>query len=107
MAGKCVGEPSRGLAAAQRAPVRAPAAARGGDPQPARACGMNSSHFGPTGLPYPDAADSLNDMLRYERLRGSVAGFFDAVGTALECLAAVLIVVARAPFSVQRADFTQ
>ncbi len=46
-------------------------------------------------------------MLRYERLRGSVGGFFDAVGTALDCLAAILIVVARAPFSVQRADFTQ
>jgi hypothetical protein len=64
-------------------------------------------HTGPTGLPYPDAADSLNDMLRYERLRASVAGFFDAVGTALDCLAAILIVVARVPLSVQRADFTQ
>lgn len=65
------------------------------------------AHTGPTGLPYPDAQDSLNDMLRYERLRRSVADFFDAVGTALDCLAAVLIVVVRAPFSVQRADFMQ
>lgn len=65
------------------------------------------AHTGPTGLPYPDAADSLNDMLRYERLRRSVAGFFDAVGTALDCLAAMLIVVTRAPLSVQRADFAQ
>lgn len=65
------------------------------------------AYTGPTGLPYPDAADSLNDMLRYERLRASVAGFFDAAGTALDCLAAILIVVARAPLSVQRADFTQ
>lgn len=64
-------------------------------------------HTGPTGLPYSDAADSLNDMLRYERLRRSVAGFFDALGTALDCLAATLIVVIRAPISVQRADFTQ
>lgn len=65
------------------------------------------AHAGPAGLPYPNAADSLNDMLRYERLRASVAGFFDAVGTALDCLAAILIVVGRVPLSVQRADFTQ
>lgn len=64
-------------------------------------------HTGATGLPYPDARDSLNDMLRYERLRRGVADLFDAVGTALDCMAAVLIVVTRAPLSVQRADFAQ
>ena len=64
-------------------------------------------HTGPNGLAYPDAQDSLNDMLESESLRRAVADFFDSVGTALDCLAAVLIVVARAPFSIQRADFQQ
>jgi hypothetical protein len=40
-------------------------------------------------------------MLRNQRLRRAVASFFDATGTALDCLAAVLIVVTRAPFAVQ------
>jgi hypothetical protein len=66
-----------------------------------------SEYTGPNGLPYPDASDSLNDTLRSERLRRAVASFFDAVGTTLDCVAAVLIVVARVPLSVQRADFSQ
>ncbi|MCW2984739.1 MAG: hypothetical protein JWR63_2309 [Conexibacter sp.] len=60
---------------------------------------------GPNGVKYSDPAETLNDMLAGERLRGSVAAFFDAAGTALDCLAAALIVVVRAPLSVQRADF--
>lgn len=64
-------------------------------------------HTGPTGLPYPDAEDSLNNMLRYEWLRRAVSDLFDAVGTTLDCMAAVLVVVTRAPLSVQRADFAQ
>ena len=66
-----------------------------------------SEYTGPTGLPYPDAADSLNDMMRLERLRRAVASFFDAIGTTLDCMAAVLVVITRAPLSVQRADFAQ
>lgn len=62
---------------------------------------------GPTGLPYATAQDSLNDMLRFQQLRRAVAGFFNAAGTALDCLSAVLIVVAHVPLSVQRADFAQ
>lgn len=61
---------------------------------------------GPTGLPYREADESLNDMLRYERLRTSIKQFFEATSTALDCLAAVLVVVTRAPMSVQRADYT-
>lgn len=64
-------------------------------------------HTGPNGVSYFDKNDSLNDMLRHEQLRRSVAGFFDALGTALDCLAAILVVVTRAPISVQRADFGQ
>jgi hypothetical protein len=60
---------------------------------------------GPNGLPYPDRGDSLNEMLQHEQIRRSVAAFFDATGTALDCLAAVLVVVSRAPLSIQRADF--
>jgi len=62
-------------------------------------------HTGPNGLPYSRAEESLNDMLRHVQLRRSVANFFDALGTTLDCLAAVLVVVTRAPFSVQKADF--
>lgn len=62
---------------------------------------------GPNGSPYPRATDSLNDVMRQEQLRHAVAGFFDAFGTTLDCLAAVLVVVARVPLSVQRADFTR
>lgn len=65
------------------------------------------AYTGATGLPYPDAGDSLNDILRYERLRRAVADLFDAVRRTLDCMAAVLIVVTRAPLSVQRADFAQ
>jgi hypothetical protein len=65
------------------------------------------AYAGATGLPYPDAGDSLNDMLRYARLRRAVADLFDAVGRTLDCMAAVPIVVTRAPLSVQRADFAQ
>lgn len=64
-------------------------------------------HTGPTGIRYSGKGDSLSDMLRYVQLRRSVAGFFDAVGTALDCLAAILVVATRAPISVQRADFGQ
>lgn len=66
-----------------------------------------NEHTGANGVAYPDATDSLEDMLRAERLRRAVADFFDATGTALDCMAAVLIVIARVPLSVQRADFTQ
>jgi hypothetical protein len=60
---------------------------------------------GVNGIPFPRAEDSLNDMLRGLTLQRAVAGFFDAVGTALDCLAGVLVVVTRSPLSVQRADF--
>jgi len=66
-----------------------------------------SEYTGPNGLPYPDARDSLNDMMRHEALRRSIANFFGAIAKALDCMAAVLIVVIRAPLSVQRADFIQ
>lgn len=62
---------------------------------------------GPNGISYRGRDDTINDMLHAERLRRAVAAFFDAVGTALDCLSAVLIVVTRAPLSVQRADYTQ
>lgn len=64
-------------------------------------------HTGGTGVPYPAPENSLNDVLRDQQIRRAVAAFFDAVGTALDCLAAVLVVVARVPLSVQRSDFTQ
>ncbi len=60
---------------------------------------------GVSGIPFPRAEDSLNDMLRGLTLQRAVAGFFDAVGTALDCLAGALVVVTRSPLSVQRADF--
>jgi len=60
------------------------------------------AYTGATGLPYPDAGDSLNEMLPYERLRRAVADLFDAVGTTLDCMAAVLIVVTRHSCTVVR-----
>lgn len=60
---------------------------------------------GPNGIAYAAREDSLNDMLKGQKLRRAVASFFDATGTALDCLAAVLIVVVRMPLSVQRADY--
>jgi|GEM_PF-5379269 len=62
---------------------------------------------GTEGIPFPRAEDSLNDMLRGLTLRRAVADFFDALGTALDCLAGVLVVVTRSPLSIQKADFGQ
>ncbi|MEA2188624.1 MAG: hypothetical protein QOK16_3635 [Solirubrobacteraceae bacterium] len=59
---------------------------------------------GPNGLPFADGDDTLNDMLGSEQLQRALASFFRSVGTALDCLAACAIVVARLPVSVQMAD---
>jgi hypothetical protein len=64
-------------------------------------------HTGPNGIAYPASTDTLDDVLREQQLRRGVATFFGAIGTALDCLAAVLVVITRAPISVQRADFGQ
>jgi hypothetical protein len=59
---------------------------------------------GPNGVPMAGQNASLNDHLLNDNLELNVVGFFRAFGSALDCLAAVLIGVLRVPMSLQYAD---
>jgi hypothetical protein len=63
-----------------------------------------SGLVGPHGVPMAYANASVNDHLRNDRLEMNTVGFFRAFGSALDCLAAVLIGAARIPMSLRFAD---
>lgn len=59
---------------------------------------------GPNGMPYLDRPSTVAEDLQRDELNLHIAGAFRAVGSALDCMAAVVIGVARLPTSIERAD---
>jgi hypothetical protein len=59
---------------------------------------------GPNGLPWPGPTTTIAEDLARDELELHIAGFFRSLSSTLDCLAAVLIGVARVPRSLARAD---
>jgi hypothetical protein len=59
---------------------------------------------GPNGRPWPGHETSVVDDLELDEMQMHLAGFFRSIGSTFDCLAAVLIGVARIPASLQFAD---
>lgn len=59
---------------------------------------------GPNGMPFLDRPSTVAQDLERDELNLHTAGAFRAVGSALDCMAAVVIGVTRLPTSIERAD---
>jgi hypothetical protein len=62
--------------------------------------------FGAEGLPYPSDADPMDYARQGAEIDLHITGFVRALGSALDCLAAVAIGVLRIPLSIQRAGLS-
>jgi hypothetical protein len=63
--------------------------------------------IGPNGMPFHTKGATLKQELRAHQALDRIGRAFGAVGSTVDCLAAVLIVVARLPLSIQGAAWTR